>query len=205
MGRTFPALHQQAMHLAGVPAAPIAVVDGRENAVLVETADDVVGDRLASAVTGAMGGLAAIAIYSMTAEQARGAAVAGSLSRAHAVGATRPEALPRLIEGRVIDMERRPDGASATVRDDTRRMRLELRGEYLLALEDGEVVAAVPDIISVLSAETGEPIAADALRLGWQVSVVALGAPAVWRSARGLALVGPGAFGYHVDHAPVSG
>jgi DUF917 family protein len=84
-------------------------------------------------------------------------------------------------------------------------VRLELRDEYLLALEDGAVAAAVPDLICVLAAETGEPVAAHALRHGLAVAVVALPAPAVWRSGRGLELVGPGAFGYHVDHRPIGG
>ena len=159
MGRTFAALHQQAMHLAGVPAAPVAVTDGRETTVLVEAATDIAAGRLAGAVAGAMGGVAATALYAMTALQARDAAVSGSLSRAHAVGGTPHDELPQLIEGRVIEIEQRPDGTSATVRRGRRRMRLESRGEYLLALEDGAVAAAVPDIISVLSAETGEPIA----------------------------------------------
>jgi DUF917 family protein len=205
MGRTFGALYQQAMHLAGLPAAPVALVDGRGSCVVVEAADDLAGDRLASAIAGGMGGLAAIALYTMTAAQARAAAVTGSLTRAYALGARRANGLARLIEGRVTDVERRPGGASATVRDGARRLRIELREEYLLALDDGALVAAVPDIISVLSAETGEPIAADALRPGAHVAVVALPAPAIWHSDRGLALAGPGAFGYHVDHAPIDG
>jgi DUF917 family protein len=203
MGRTFPGLHQQAMHVAGIPASPVAVTDGRGNAVLVEAADDTVAGRLARAVAGGMGGVGAAALYTMTAAQARGAVVSGSLSRAYALGQEPRDAPAVLIEGRVIDLERGSDGGSATVRGGARRVRLELRGEYLLALEDGAVAAAVPDVICVLSAETGEPIAAHALRHGWEVTVIALPAPAAWRFGRGLALVGPSAFGYHVDHAPI--
>jgi hypothetical protein len=205
MGRTFPGLHQQAMHIAGVPASPVAITDGRGSAVLVEAADDAVAERLACAAVGGMGGVGAAALYTMTAEQARGAAVSGSLSRAHALGRAPGDELAVLIEGRVIDVERRLDGGSATVRDGARRLRLELRDEYLLALEDGAVTAAVPDVICVLAAETGEPVAAHALRHDSAVTVVALPAPAVWRSGRGLALVGPTAFGYHVEHAPIGG
>jgi DUF917 family protein len=203
MGRTFPALHQQAMHVAGVPASPVVVTDGRGNVVIVEADDDAVAGRLVSSAVAGMGGVGAAAVYTMTAGQARGAAVTGSLSRAYAVGQTPREALTVLIEGRVTDLERRSDGASATVRDGPRRLRLELRGEYLLAIEDGVVVAAVPDVICVLGAETGEPVAAQSLRRGWEVTVVTLPAPVVWRSGRGLALVGPSAFGYDV-HPPRS-
>jgi DUF917 family protein len=53
----------------------------------------------------------------------------------------------------------------------------------------------------VLAAESGEPVAADALRHGAEVTVATLPAPAVWRTGPGLELVGPGAFGYDAQHA----
>jgi DUF917 family protein len=205
MGRTFPRLFQQAMHLAGIPAAPIAVTDGRGNTVLVEAADDRAAERLVRAALAGMGGIGAAALYSMTAAQARGAAISGSLSRAYTLGCASPETLAVLIEGRVIDIERGNDGGSVTVRGGARRLRLELRGEYLLALEDGAVVAAVPDIICVLAADSGEPVAADALRHGAEITVATLPAPGVWRTGPGLELVGPSAFGYDADQAHVGG
>jgi hypothetical protein len=205
MGRTFPALRQQAMHLAGIPAAPVALADGRGNAQLVEAADDGWAERLARAAAASMGGVCAAAMYTMTAGQARTAAVAGSISRAHALGERLPRGLTLLIEGRVVDLERDRDGGWATVGDGPRRLRLELRGAYVLALEDGAVRAAVPDVIHVLSGDGGDPIPADALRHGLPVAVVALPAPAIWHSPAGLSLGGPAAFGYDVDHAPIDG
>ena len=195
MGRTFPRLFQQTMHVAGIPASPVAVTDGRGNTALIEAGDDHAAERLVRAALAGMGGMGAVALYSMTASQARGAAISGSLSRAYSLGRGPPEGLELLIEGRVIDIERRDDGGSATVRRGARRLRLELCGEYVLALEDGAVVAAVPNIICVLAAETGEPVSADALRHGADVMVATLPAPAVWRSGPGLELVGPVAFG----------
>jgi hypothetical protein len=205
MGRTFPALRQQAMHLAGIPAAPIALADGRGNAQLVEAADDGWAERLARGAAATMGGVCAAAMYTMTAAQARGAAVAGSITRALELGERRPGGLAVLIEGRVVDVEHHRDGGSATVGDGARRLRLELRGAYVLALEDGSVRAAVPDVIHVLSGDGGEPVPADALRPGLPVAVVALPAPAVWHSPAGLSLGGPAAFGYDVEHAPIDG
>jgi hypothetical protein len=73
-----------------------------------------------------------------------------------------------------------------------------MQTEFLLALEDGEVRAAVPDVISVLTAGSGEPISIEDLGHGQRVAVVAAPAPAAWRSDRALALVGPEAFGYDV-------
>jgi DUF917 family protein len=117
-----------------------------------------------------------------------------------------------LIEGRVVHVERRADDGfvrgSATVQElapDTRQMRLELQNEFLLAVEDGAVCACVPDLISVLSSETGDPIATERLRRGERVVVLATPAPAVWRSPAGLSVAGPAAFGYAVDYVPVNG
>src|ERR1700754_4859493 len=62
MGRTFPDLHQQAMHLAGVGAAPVVVTDGRDSTVVVEALADAVAARLARAVVATMGGVAAVAL-----------------------------------------------------------------------------------------------------------------------------------------------
>ena len=63
----------------------------------------------------------------------------------------------------------------------------------------------MPDLISVLSADTGNPIATERLRRGERVVVVATPAPDLWLSPAGLAVAGPAAFGYDVDYAPLVG
>jgi DUF917 family protein len=226
MGRAFSELQQQAMHVAGVCASPVALADGRGNTLVLRAADDVWAGRLAREAAASLGGVCAAAICGMRAEQARGAVVAGTISLALRLGAAlrgkgiggvldalrEVIAATLLIEGRVVGLERHPGGqapgASATVRDaagpaGVRQLRLEMHNEYLLAFEDGALRAAVPDLICVLAAGRGTPIAAEDLRYGQAVAVVAAPAPAVWHSAAGLALVGPRTFGYDVDYAPV--
>jgi DUF917 family protein len=207
MGRTFPQLHQQAMHLAGVPASPVVLTDGRGNTLVLRAADDRWAERLARGAAASLGGVCAGAVYCMTAAVAREAAIAGSVSRALALAAEL-EAAP-LIEGKVVDIERRAgDGfarGSVTIEglgvERTRQLRVELQDEFTVALEDGAVVAAVPDAITLLATDTGEVVATEAVRFGQRVSVIVVAAPAVWQGARGLALVGPQAFGYPVDGA----
>jgi hypothetical protein len=224
MGRAFPELQQQAMHLAEIPASPVVLTDGRGNAQVLYGADDGWAERVARSTAASLGGVCAGAMYCMTALQARRAAIAGSLSRAVALGeamsAHSPgesiEALRErhdavvLIEGKVVHVERRADDGfvrgSATVQDvDGRQMRLELQNEFLLAVEDGSVRASVPDLISVLASETADPIATERVRRGERVVVIATPAPAVWRSPAGLSVVGPGTFGYDIDFAPIPG
>lgn len=221
MGRAFPELQQQSMHLAGIAASPVVVTDGRGNTLVLRAADDAWAERLARGVAGSLGGVCAGALYCMPGAAAQGGAIDGSLSRALELG----EAMDRddgmtglgglvevlISEGTVVDVERSVDGGfvrgSATVRgtgrDATRELRLELQNEFLLAIEDGAVRAAVPDIICVLDSGSGQPLATDRLRYGDRVAVVAASAPAVWRTDAGLALGGPVAFGYEVDYAPL--
>jgi DUF917 family protein len=167
----------------------------------------------------------AAAAYLMTVEEARAGAIEGSISRAFELG----EALGApghaghwpavggalggvLMLGKVVDVERRADEGSvqgsATVAGtgeyEGRQLRLELQNEYLLAIEDGALRAAVPDVISVLASGTGDPVATDRLAYGDRVAVLALPAPEVWRSEAGLAVSGPRTFGYDVDYAEIS-
>jgi DUF917 family protein len=232
MGRAFSGLHQQAMHVAGVPASPVALTDGRDNTLVLRAADDLWAARLASDAAASLGGVCAAALYGMPVARARDAVVEGTISLALRLGtALRAGGIESalaaveqvlgavvLIEGKVVDLGRYGDRdgegdgdgdvvhGSATVQGTGsaagRQLRLELQNEFLLALEDGEVRASVPDIICVFASDTGEPIASETLRYGQAVAIVAAPGPAVWRSPRGLATVGPRAFGYDVDLRP---
>jgi DUF917 family protein len=114
-----------------------------------------------------------------------------------------------LIRGKAADLEPAvASGAGAITirgngRDAGRQLRLEFQSEFLLAVEDGAVRAAVPDLICALAADSGDPVATEQLRYGQPVVVVAAPAPAVWRSAAGIELVGPRTFGFAVDYVPI--
>jgi len=84
-----------------------------------------------------------------------------------------------------------------------RVLRLEIQNENLVALEDGEVRAIVPDIITVCDTETGIPIHTERLRYGQRVTVIAFPCDPIWRTDRGLELAWPRAFGYDLDYVPV--
>jgi DUF917 family protein len=224
MGRAFPGLDQQAMNLAGVSPSPQVLTDGRGNTLLLDPADDAWAQRLAGGTLAGLGGVCAGALYCMTGEQAARATIAGSITRALRVGRALdvdpgPARLSAvsgalggspLLEGRIHDVQRRVEGGvvdgSVTVlgtgSDAGRRVRLEFQSEFLLALEDGAVRAAVPELISVLLVDSCVPVPTEGLREGQRVTLMASPASAVWRSREGMALVGPSAFGYEVELAP---
>jgi hypothetical protein len=224
MGRAFPEMQQQAMHVAGVAAAPLVLTAGRDDDIVVHAGDNLGAERLARSCAATLGGTCAGALYVMSGRVAQTATIAGSVSRALAVGQAMrrrhsgwPAALADeaggqlLIEGRVVELEwnggagftRGHAVVEGTYGRGPRRVRLELQNEVLAALEDGEVLATVPDIIAVLGLVDGRPVGTERLQYGQRVGVVAVPAPEVWRSPEGLAVVGPGSFGYDLDYRPV--
>jgi DUF917 family protein len=222
MGRAFPEMQQQAMHVAGISASPVVLTDGRGNVIVIDAADNLAAERLARSCTATFGGVCAGALYPMTAGVAAAATIRGSVSQSLRIGTAMsacdggwPDVLANetgglvLIEGRIAEIDRRIDAAfsrgHAVVEGigtyAGRQLRLELQNEVLVALEDGEVLATVPDIITVLARSNGRPVGTERLQYGQQVGVVALPAPQVWRTENGLRAVGPRSFGYDLDYA----
>ena len=213
-GRAFPGFQQRAMHVAGVPATPVVLTDGRDNVLVIQAAQDDRAAQLARTAAAGLGGVCAAAGYGMAAGRARTATIAGSISRAIALGrAVESHGHPGgplsltaaldatvLIEGRVTEREPSSVTIEGTARDAGRQMRIELQGGFAIALEDGEVRASVPDLIAVLDADTAAPIPSETLRRGERVAVLSAPAHAVWRTAKGLAVAGPQAFGYGLEH-----
>jgi hypothetical protein len=224
MGRAFPEVPQVTMQLAGIPPSPAVITDERGNLIVFRTISGDWMERLERAAAVEFGGAASSTEFSLTAAQARGATVRNSVSLAIRIGEAiiRAEGDPvtsliadigayRLVSGKVSDVERHT--TSGFVRgsvvieglgeDAGRLIRLELQNENLVALERGLVLASVPDLITVLDAETAEAIATERIRYGQRVTVIAFACAPVWRTEKGIAATGPRAFGYDFDYLPV--
>ena len=224
MGRAFPEMQQVSMHVAGISPNPCVMTDERGNTLVIETIGGRWLERVVRAVAVEFGARACTTEFLLTVEQAREATVPGTVTLARRIGEllriaeTDPvdELLAelggfRLIQGKVVDVERRTTGGFARgsafiegLGDDAgRSLRVEIQNENLVALEDGRVIASVPDIITMLDHESGAAITTERLRYGQRVSVVALRCHEIWRSERGIATAGPRAFGYDFDYVPV--
>ncbi|MGY2893199.1 DUF917 domain-containing protein [Deinococcus sp. UYEF24] len=227
MGRAFPELQMVVMTLHGVSATPMGMADEKGNAALLRTIDNRWTERLARTITIEMGGSSLTALYPMSGKQAKVATIPGTITLLADIGRAAREARQAhgdpveavravthgfyLFKGKVRDVERRTVGGFArgvAVIEglDTcagQQCRLEFQNENLIATCDGEVLASVPDLITALDAESGEPITTETLRYGMRVVVIAMPCDPQWRSPAGLALVGPGYFGYDVPFVPV--
>jgi len=119
----------------------------------------------------------------------------------------------RLFDGKVIDVARRT--TEGFLRGSTRiegldgdrgtTMELAFQNEWAVGWVDGVAKVMTPDLICVLDTETGEAIGTEILRYGQRVTVIALPAPPVLLTPRGLDFVGPRAFGYDLDFVSVFG
>ena len=54
------------------------------------------------------------------------------------------------------------------------QLRIAFQNEFLIAQTDTRVVATTPDLITILDAETGEPITTEDLRYGFRVAVIGI-------------------------------
>ena len=223
MGRAFPEVQMVSMYVAGIPANLVVMSDVVGNVVTIRPVDGLWSEQIARAVCVAAGSSALMADYVLTARECAGAVIEGTVSRAIAVGrATEGAADPlaaltaelgavRLIAGKLADLERRTTGGfvrgTATIEgtgdDRGRTLTLEIQNENLVAVEDGQVRAMVPDLITVIDSQTATAIQTEGLRYGQRVTVLAWPCDPLWRTPKGLETAGPRAFGYDLDYQPV--
>lgn len=124
-----------------------------------------------------------------------------------------------VFSGKVVDVERRTtdgfaqgraaiagenaQGAEAADGTDG-TCELVFQNENLLARVDGRIVAVVPDLVTVLHAESGQPVTTEALSFGQRVRVFVISAPDLLCTPEALATFGPRAFGIDEDYRPVT-
>lgn len=227
MGRAFPELQMLLPTLGGIAATPMALADERGNSITMRTTDNAWAERFARSATIEMGCSAAVSLYALNGRQVRDYTVHGTMTLCQRVGAAIREAVAdhadpvhaatstlggrRLFDGKLTDVARRTEGGFARGEasldglgaDLGERMTISFQNENLVARRGDDVVASVPDLICVLDTDTGEPVTTESLRYGLRVSVVAVPCDPRWRSPQGLALAGPGYFGYEHEYIPI--
>jgi uncharacterized protein len=227
MGRAFPELQMCTPTLYGVTATPMAIADEKGNSAVINTVSNRWTETLARTLTVDMGCSAMIAIYPMTGKQVKETCVLNTITLIERIGQTIRTARERhadpveavrhatngylIWRGKVGDVERRTVAGfargEATITGideyDRQSLRIAFQNEFLIAQTKDEVLATTPDLITIVDDETGEPITTESLRYGFRVSVLSITCDPRWRTPEGLAVVGPGYFGYEVPYVPI--
>jgi uncharacterized protein len=228
MGRAFPEAQMTSFAIHDLPMFPLTLVDIRDNAVVVARAASWKWmERLSRKACVEVGSVAATCKAPRTGKEIKTCAILGTTSRAIRLGQTVQAARRghrdpvralldaegglRLFAGKVQDVSRRTTEGflrgTATIEglDEFRghTWSLAFQNEFAVGWLDGEPRVTTPDLICVLDSVSGEAIGTETVRYGQRVTVIALPAPAVLLTPRGLEHVGPRAFGYDLDFVSV--
>lgn len=227
MGRAFPELQMVTPTIWGIGATPMAIADDKGNSAVLNTISNHWTETFARSLTVDMGASALIALFPMIGKQVKEATIPGTLSLIQRIGSAIRESHEAhtdpveavceatggfaIWEGKVGDVARRTVGGFARgtasiqgVGDyEGRTLEIDFQNEFLIARDGDDVLVSTPDLITVLDAETGEPITTESLRYGFRVAVLGIPSDHRWRSEKGLELVGPEYFGYDFAFSPV--
>ncbi|WP_206922485.1 DUF917 domain-containing protein [Alicyclobacillus suci] len=233
MGRAFPELQMETFHILGVSGMPACIADEWGNVVLFETVDNFRLESFARACTVKMGGYSHLVDYPMTGEQVKNTAVRGTVTMGIQLGravqaAHRNHSNPveavlaatrdtiyghgiALFRGKVVDISRRTSDGFAIGQarlqgfeeDADKTMVIDFQNENLIAKVDGQVVASVPDLITLLDPDTGHAVTNERLRYGQRVVAIGIPTPEMMRSEVALTVWGPKQFGYDIPFVPL--
>jgi DUF917 family protein len=79
-------------------------------------------------------------------------------------------------------------------------MEIQFKNEYIVARENGDLVAVVPDLICILERDTATPISTEILKYGQRVVVFAISAPPEICTSEALKVFGPAEFGLKEEY-----
>jgi uncharacterized protein len=224
MGRAFPEAQMTSFAIHDLPMYPLTLVDVRDNAVVVARAASWKWmERLSRKACVEVGSVAATCKAPRTGKEVKECAILGTTSKAIRLGqlvhaARRAHRDPigalleaeggiRLFAGKTQDVSRRTTEGflrgTATIEglDEFRghTWSLAFQNEFAVGWLDGTPRVMTPDLICVLDTVSGEAIGTETLRYGQRVTVVALPAPPILLTPKGLEHVGPRAFGYDLE------
>jgi hypothetical protein len=228
MGRAYPEAQMTSFAVHDLRMYPLTLADVRDNAVIVARAASWKWmERLSRKTCVEVGSVAATCKAPRTGREVKDCAILYTVTKAIGLGQT-VEAARRahrdpieavleaeggvlLFRGKVGDVHRRTtEGflrgtASLDGLDGWkgRTFRLAFQNEFAVGWLDEEPRVMTPDLICVIDTVSGEAIGTETLRYGQRVTVVALPAPPVFLTPKGLEHVGPRAFGYDLDFVSV--
>jgi DUF917 family protein/N-methylhydantoinase A/oxoprolinase/acetone carboxylase beta subunit len=225
MGRAFPELQMFTPLIYGMLPYPSTLADakGRKAAVLRADSPKDVENHFRKVVV-EMGCMAGVVISKLQKDDVLEKTVMFTTSHAWRIGRAvinarntkepTAEAVLRtcggkiLVAGKITNVKRETSGGfnvgHVNIKSTTDKdliLRIEFQNENLIAISmtsgKEEVVATVPDLITIIDTDNGDPIPTEAVRYGLRVTVLVLPAHEMLKTDQALEYVGPKAFGFN--------
>jgi uncharacterized protein len=232
MGRALPEAQMMTYPITGVSPSPAVAVDYKGDITEFETPDIMAFEREIRHCAMVSGGMITSAEHPMTGRQLKDSVIPGTVSfsielgkllrqyRGNAHRIFEPLAalfagsiyggLFHLYTGKVADSSTKVIGGFdvglatiAPFTGNSEPLTIQIKNEYLVATLGEQVLASVPDLITIVDYETSTPINAERLRFGQRVSVFGVGCPAFYRTEQALKFVAPECFGFPFAYQPI--
>lgn len=228
-GRAVPGIDMTAWNASGIATGPVVIVNDHLDRVVIASEDPNRAEFIVRGAVSAMGLSVMSAMYAMSGQELKAHSVLGTMSIVYRIGASikatsNSAPIERLLaylrstphynrcgllaSGKIVKVVRETKAAFAIGKIDIREASLDtatliFQNEYLQLTRGDQCLATVPDVISLVDAETGYPIAAESARFGQRVAVIGTSAPEVLRSERAIKNCGPARFGLTGEYTPI--
>ncbi|MEM3186109.1 MAG: DUF917 domain-containing protein [Conexivisphaerales archaeon] len=218
-GRAFPELQMTTFNAFDIPGTPMVVSDERGNNSTILSTDNRWAEKIARAITVSYGGRGYIALYPMTGRKYRMAAIPSTLSYAYHIGESLRAGIIRkdaedaflkstrgkkIFSGKITELKRinaRGFAIGYIIMEGMeeyqgRTLKVFFQNEYLLAkiLDEENVIASTPDIISLHNEISYLPVTTDQLRYALRCHVFRIPISEKWLIPKAKKLVDVDAF-----------
>jgi len=230
-GRARPEIEQQIPWINGLSSTPAALVTQWGDTIIVDKAvDDYRSEDISRAVAVASEGDVMMAMNPMSGRDVKRGVIKGALTKAILYGRTAREAVNqgkdpvaalvkvtngfKLFQGIVSKSEMKNDRGFTwwTVELDGRNeysghtYKVFVKNENIVAWLDGVPDAMSPDTIQNLDPKTGDAYNAGDLggyKVGAEVAFIGYETSPMWRTPKGIEVLGPRHFGFDFDYVPI--
>ena len=231
VGRAIPHIEMTTFSILGVKATPCVVMDENGNVATLEATDDRTAEDVIRGITAALGASIYGALYPMSGRQMRATAVRGTLDETLRIGQVirlgressedlfadllaylgRNGRMAKILfDGKITDVTHETrDGwhfgraTLGALGDGSDMFTVDFQNEFTVARLNGRTVTIVPDLITILDRETGEPLTGERLAYGQRVKVLGYAADPLLRLPESLEVLGPRMFGLDEDFRPI--
>lgn len=227
-GRAIPEILQTTPYIKGKVLWPVASVDEFDNICIIDKAINYrMVERIGKLIASGAYGLAGQAGFLMTGKEMKETIIPGTLTECYELGKMIRESREKGLNP-IEEIIEKLDGyllakGTVTGKDTEDKLgyywgthtitgkedfkdniyKIWFKNENHVMWENDKPIITSPDIIVVVDAKTGEPYANPVLKIGDEVCVIGLKAREIFKTEKGIGVLGPRYFGYDIDYKPI--